>query len=59
MASVRYLQHGEYRLERIEEDGQRDAATITMFRLRPVRPGRAPALTHAPAHPSVDSPSTK
>jgi hypothetical protein len=41
MASVRYLQHGEFDVERIEEDGQRDAASITMLRVRPVRPPRA------------------
>jgi hypothetical protein len=41
MASVRYLQHGEFDVERIEEDGQRDAASITLLRVRPVRPSRA------------------
>lgn len=41
MASVRYLQHGEFEVLRLEEDGQRDATTITMFRPRPVKPGRA------------------
>jgi Zinc carboxypeptidase len=41
MASVRYLLHGEFEVQRLEEDGQRDATTITLFRLRPVKPGRA------------------
>ena len=39
MANVRYLQHGDFEVQRIEEDGQRDSATITMFRARPVKPG--------------------
>jgi hypothetical protein len=47
MANVRYLQHGEFEVQRLEEDGQRDAATITMFRPRPVKPGRMPAETTA------------
>ena len=43
MASIRYLQHGEFEVQRLEENGPRDAAAITLFRPRPVRPGRAPA----------------
>jgi len=37
---VRYLQHGDFEVQRIEEDGQRDSASLTMFRARPVKPGR-------------------
>jgi hypothetical protein len=43
MASIRYLQHGEFEVQRLEENGPRDAAAITLFRPRPVRPGRAAA----------------
>lgn len=43
MAHVTYLRDGQYRLDRIEEDGQQDAVTLTVLRVRPVRPGRAPA----------------
>ncbi len=39
MASLKYLRDGRYQVERIEEDGQRDAATRTWFRQRPVMPG--------------------
>ena len=42
MASIRYLQYGEFEVQRLEENGPRDAAAITLFRPRPVRPGRAP-----------------
>ena len=46
MASVKYLQNGEYDLERIEEAaGQQDAVSLTMLRVRPVRPGRVPNPT--------------
>ena len=45
MASVRYLEEGEGRVERVEEDGQRDAATRTLLRVRPLKPGKAPAPT--------------
>jgi hypothetical protein len=41
MANVRFLQHSDYEVQRIEEDGLRDSATLTMFRARPVKPGRA------------------
>lgn len=43
MASIRYLQHGEFDVQRLEENGPRDAAAITLFRPRPVRPGRTAA----------------
>ncbi|MBI1876127.1 MAG: hypothetical protein HYS05_19860 [Acidobacteria bacterium] len=39
MASLKYLRDGQYQVDRIEEDGQRDAATRTWFRQRPVMPG--------------------
>ena len=40
MASVKYLQNGEYDLQRIEEAGQQDAVSLTMLRVRPVRPSK-------------------
>jgi hypothetical protein len=43
MASIRYLQYGEFEVQRLEENGPRDAAAITLFRPRPVRPGRSSA----------------
>ena len=43
MASIRYLQQGRYSVERIEEEGQRDSVSRTMFRARPVMPAGAPA----------------
>lgn len=47
MASLRYLEHGRYEIQRIEEDGQRDSATRTVLRVRPVLPGRSPAAAGA------------
>jgi len=38
MAHVKYLEQGQYRVERIEEGGARDGAVLTMLRVRPVRP---------------------
>jgi hypothetical protein len=44
MAHVNYLRDGDYKVERIEEDGggprQRDSTNITLLRVRPVMPGR-------------------
>ncbi|HEY3380716.1 MAG TPA: M14 family metallopeptidase [Vicinamibacterales bacterium] len=40
MAHVKYLEEGQYRVERIEEGGLRDGAVLTMVRVRPVRPGK-------------------
>jgi hypothetical protein len=40
MAHVKYLEQGQYRVERIEEGGQRDGAVLTMLRVRPVMPAR-------------------
>lgn len=45
MAHVKYLRDGRYKVERIEEDGQRDSTSITLLRVRPVRPGTAAATT--------------
>lgn len=43
MASVKYLRDGDYTVERIGEDGQRDSVSLTMLRVRPVLPKK-----HAP-----------
>ena len=40
MAHVKYLEQGQYRVERIEEGGQRDGAVLTMLRVRPVMPAK-------------------
>ena len=45
MANLKYLRDGRYKIERIEEGGQRDTTTITLVRVRPVMPGGAPAVT--------------
>lgn len=39
MAHVKFLRDGRYTVERIEEDGQREATSLTLLRVRPVRPG--------------------
>jgi hypothetical protein len=38
MASVNYLRNGEYKMQRLEEDGQRDTVSQTIVRVRPVMP---------------------
>ena len=38
MANLTYLRDGQYVVERIEENGQRDSTSITLLRVRPVRP---------------------
>jgi Zinc carboxypeptidase len=38
MAHVKYLRDGGYRVERIEEEGQRDSTSLTLLRVRPVSP---------------------
>jgi hypothetical protein len=43
MAHVKFLRDGDAEIERIEEAGLRDAVSLTMLRVRPVRPGRVPA----------------
>ncbi len=40
MASVNYLRNGESKIERIEEDGQRDNFSRTILRPRPVMPAK-------------------
>ena len=40
MASVKYLRDGQYTVQRIEEDGARDAVSLTTVRIRPVMPGK-------------------
>ncbi|MGE0447754.1 MAG: M14 family metallopeptidase, partial [Vicinamibacterales bacterium] len=42
MAHLTYLRDGQYAVERIEESGQRDSTSLTLLRVRPVRPA-APA----------------
>ena len=55
MASVKYLHDGHYTVQRIEEDGARDAVSLTTVRIRPVMPGKtAPqrqTTTTAGQHP--------
>ena len=41
MAHLKYLRDGRYTVERIEENAARDGATITLLRVRPVRPPQA------------------
>ncbi len=41
MAHINYLREGGYRVERVEEDGQRDTTSLTLLRVRPVRPSRS------------------
>jgi zinc carboxypeptidase len=48
MASVKYLRDGEYDIERIEEAGAQDAASLTMLRVRPVRPASPPVARRPP-----------
>jgi hypothetical protein len=38
IAHVKYLEQGQYRVDRIEEGGARDGAQLTMIRVRPVMP---------------------
>ena len=40
MAHVKYLEQGQYRVERIEEGAARDGAQLTMLRVRPVMPAK-------------------
>jgi hypothetical protein len=41
MANVKYLRDGESDLGRIEESAPQDGVSLTMLRVRPVRPGKA------------------
>ena len=45
MAHVNYLRDGQYSIERIEEPGLRDAVSITMLRVRPVKPNHGTRTT--------------
>jgi hypothetical protein len=45
MAHIRYLRDGRYTVERIEENAPRDGASLTLLRVRPVRPGGARTAT--------------
>jgi hypothetical protein len=40
MANVKYLRDGEYDLERLEESAAQDGVSLTMLRVRPVRPSK-------------------
>jgi hypothetical protein len=40
MAHVNYLRDGQFTIDRIEEAGARDAVSLTMLRVRPVKPGK-------------------
>jgi hypothetical protein len=49
MANVNYLRNGEYKVQRVEEDGQRDTVSQTMLRIRPVLlPKKEPVLSKRP-----------
>ncbi|HEY0876729.1 MAG TPA: M14 family metallopeptidase [Vicinamibacterales bacterium] len=50
MAHVKYLRDGRYKVERIEEDGQRDATSLTLLRVRPVLPGTSRQSTATPPY---------
>jgi hypothetical protein len=39
MANIKYLRDGQYKVQHIEEDGQRDSVSLTTIRARPVQPG--------------------
>jgi hypothetical protein len=45
MAHVNYLRSGRYTVELIEEEGQRDSASRTWLRVRPVKPPVGPTAT--------------
>jgi hypothetical protein len=48
MAHIKYLRDGQYRVDRVEEEGgvqQRDSTSITRLRVRPVMPGRSTTTT--------------
>jgi len=46
MANIKYLRDGRYQVLRIEEEGQRDAVSLTMFRPRPVQSGSDPGKSN-------------
>ena len=47
MAHIKYLRDGRYSVERIEENAERDSTSVTLLRVRPVRPGSSsqPVIT--------------
>jgi hypothetical protein len=45
MAHVKYLREGRFKIERIEEDGQRETTSMTLLRVRPVRPAGTNGVT--------------
>jgi Zinc carboxypeptidase/S-layer like family, outer domain len=45
MAHVKFLKDGRYQVERIEEEGQRDSTSLTLLRVRPVKPSSTGATT--------------
>ena len=53
MANVKYLRDGHYTVQRIEEDGARDAVSLTTVRIRPVMPGKAPAPSRGTATDAI------
>jgi len=42
MANVKFLNEGDVRLQRVEEDGQRDSASRTVLRVRPLPVSKTP-----------------
>jgi hypothetical protein len=57
MAHVEYLRDGRYKIDRIEESGQRDGSSLTTLRVRPVMPGRVatvPSVGAKKAAPTGD-----
>jgi hypothetical protein len=53
MANVKYLRDGHYTVQRIEEDGARDAVSLTTVRIRPVMPGKAAAPSRGTATDAI------
>jgi hypothetical protein len=45
LAHINYLRDGQYKVERLEEEGQRDAISLTWLRVRPVMPTAASQQT--------------
>ena len=56
LAHVNYLRDGDYKLERIEEAGQRDAVSLTVLRVRPVKPGKGPRVATTPTSTDRNQP---
>ncbi len=45
MAAISYLRDGQYKVDRILEEGPRDTMNLTVLRVRPVLPGATPPST--------------